>query len=111
MAKKTRTLTQARTCADLGMDELAVNLWKSAAAYEEQISPLLEALDRHREAALHRVSSASCYERAGELARAANLYRAALAGSLGDQANREVNEMLSACLKKLAKLPVVAASS
>jgi hypothetical protein len=64
----------------------------------------LETLDRYREAALHRVSAASCYQKAGELGRAANLFRAALAGSLKEETSQEVQGMLSACLKKLARL-------
>src|SRR5580693_4989455 len=82
MATKTRMLTQARTCSELGIDELATGLWQHAAVHEERIAPLMEMLGRYREAALHRVSAASCYQKAGDLSRAVNLYRAALAGPL-----------------------------
>jgi hypothetical protein len=109
MGKKSRILTQARTCSDLGMEELASDLWNTAAAHEERIAPLLETLDRHLEAALHRVSAASCYQKGGDLSRAVNLYRAALAGPVTAQTRREVESMLAACVRDLARLPVSAA--
>jgi hypothetical protein len=111
MAEKTKILTQARTCSDLDMEELAVQLWNSAAAHEERIAPMLETLDRHLEAALHRVSAANCYQKGGELSRAANLYRAALAGPLTEQTNQEVQGMLAACLRQLARSSMTAALS
>jgi hypothetical protein len=36
----------------------------SAAAYEERIAPLLDTLGRELEAAVHRISAASCYQKA-----------------------------------------------
>ena len=59
--------------ADVGLE---------AGRREEEIAPLLEAHGRQREAAMHRISAASCYERVGDRARAVNLYQAALAGPL-----------------------------
>lgn len=104
MAAKSRILSQAQTCSELGMEELAVNLWQNAAAQEERIAPLLETLGRHLEAALHRVSAASGYQKAGDLIRAANLYRAALAGPLNERTRVEVERFLTRCLRKLARL-------
>jgi tetratricopeptide (TPR) repeat protein len=102
MAEKTAVLSKARALADLGMPETAVPLWASAASYEERLAPLLEALGREQEAAVHRVSAASCYQKAGEFSRAANLYRAALAGPLRDGTRDEVLRMLADCLAELA---------
>ena len=54
------------------------------------IAPLLDVIGRDAEAALHRVSAAGCFAKSGELSRAANLYRAALAGPLSDAARADV---------------------
>jgi hypothetical protein len=58
-------------------------------------------IGRDAEAALHRVSAAACFANSGDLSRAANLYRAALAGPLADAATADVERKRSACLKKL----------
>jgi hypothetical protein len=50
---------------------------------------------------VHRVSAASCYRKAGEFSRAANLYRAALSGPLPDATCDEVRRMLDDCLAEL----------
>ncbi len=98
---KTAILSKARALVEMGMPQTAIALWSSAASYEERLAPLLEALGRHREAAVHRISAASCYQKAGDLSRAANLYRAALAGPLRDGTREEVRRMLSQCLSQL----------
>jgi hypothetical protein len=49
------------------------------------------------EAAVHRISAASCYQKAGDPSRATNLYRAALAGPLRAVTRRDVEEMLAEC--------------
>jgi hypothetical protein len=54
----------------------------AAAVYEERIAPRLDALGRALEAAASRISAASCYQKGGDLSRAANLYQAALAAPL-----------------------------
>lgn len=82
MGEKTYILSKAQALDDMGMGELAGTLWREAGRREEEIAPLLEAIGREREAAAHRISAASCCEKAGDFARAANLYRAALAGPL-----------------------------
>src|SRR5882724_433288 len=79
MASKTAILMRARTYADMGMAETAQPIWTAAAACEERIAPLLDALGRNLEAAASRISAASCYQKGGDLSRAANLYQAALA--------------------------------
>ena len=104
MAEKSAILFKAHAFADMDMAQAALPLWASAANYEERLAPLLEGLGRHREAALHRISAASCYQKVGDLSRAANLYRAALAGSLPEETQREVQQMLTACLVELSRL-------
>ena len=103
MGEKSTVLSKAHALAQMGMAETALPLWESAAGYEERLAPLLEALGRNREAAIHRISAASCYQRAGDLSRAANLYRAALAGPLPKKARQEVQEMLADCLSQLTR--------
>ena len=90
-----------RNHSDIGTSETAQSLWLSAATYKEHIAPMLDDLGRELEGAIHRISAASCYEKAGHLERAVNLYRAALSGPLRDDTREEVENMLSACLVAL----------
>jgi hypothetical protein len=110
MAEKSRLLSKAQVFRDIGLAETAEPLWVAAAEYEERIAPLLETLGRDAEAALHRISAASCYEQAGDLTRTANLYRAALGGPLPDHVRQDVQQKLSNCLTKLRRAPAVAAT-
>ena len=83
MASKTAILMKARgTLADLGMTATAQPVWTAAATYEERIAPLLDLLGRNLEAAASRISAASCYQKGGDLIRAANQYQAAIAAPL-----------------------------
>ncbi len=109
LAKKSKVLSQARAFSEMGMEESALPLWSAAAAHEERLAPLLETLGRNLEAALHRVSAASCYQRSGDLSRAANLYRAALAGPLRNDTHEEVEQLLSTCLRQLAQVALLPA--
>lgn len=101
MAEKSAVLSKAHALSEMGLVETVQPLWASAAEQEERIAPLLEALGRDLEAALHRVSAASCYQKSGDFSRAANLYRAALAGPLREDTAREVQQMLAGCLAQL----------
>jgi hypothetical protein len=103
MAKKSGILSKAQALATMGLGETAQPLWASAASYEERIASLLDAHGDRLEAAVHRISAASCYQKAGDPSRATTLYRAALAGPLREVTRKEVEEMLSACLKLLLK--------
>jgi hypothetical protein len=103
MATKTAVLMKARTFADMGMAETAQPMWTAAASYEERIAPLLDALGRNLEAAASRISAASCYEKGGDLSRAANLYQAALAAPLRPNTRRDVEAMLAGCLDELSR--------
>jgi hypothetical protein len=101
MAEKSRLLSKAQAFSDMGLEETAGPVWSSAASYDERIAPLLDVIGRDAEAALHRASAAGCFARSGDLSRAANLYRAALAGPLSDVARADVEQALSTCLKQL----------
>jgi hypothetical protein len=101
MAEKSRLLSKAQAFTEISLEETSQPLWAAAASHEARIAPLLDAIGRDAEAALHRVSAASCFVKSGDLSRAANLYRAALAGPIAEAARDDVKRMLSACLKRL----------
>jgi hypothetical protein len=101
MAKKSGILSKAQALTTMGLLETAQPLWASAASYEERIASLLDALGDSLEAAVHRISAASCYQKAGDPSRATNLYRAALAGPLRDGTRNDVEAMLKGCLALL----------
>ena len=103
MESKAAILMKARTYADMGMAETAQPIWTAAASCEERIAPLLDALGRDLEAAASRISAASCYQKGGDLSRAANLYQAALAAPLRPNTRRDVEAMLAACLDELSR--------
>jgi hypothetical protein len=101
MAKKSGILTKAQALTTMGLPETAQPLWESAAAQEERIASLLDAHGEAGEAAVHRISAASCYQKAGDPSRATNLYRAALAGPLPEVTRQEVEGFLAQCLALL----------
>ena len=105
MAEKTKVLSQAHAFAQMGLTETAEPLWHTAATLEERIAPRLDAIGRSREAAVHRISAATCYRNAGEFSQAANLFQAALAGPLNDGSRAEVEQLLEGCLGELATTP------
>lgn len=105
MAETSGLILKARALQAMGMPELAESAWSAAALAEEEIAPRLETLDRQLEAAVHRISAASCYQHAGAWAKAINMYRAALAGPLPEQTREETEQMLAACLAQLARSP------
>ena len=110
MSRKSEILSKAQALSDIGTSETAQSLWLSAATYEEHIAPMLDGLGRELEGAIHRISAASCYEKAGNPARAVNLYRAALSGPLRDDTRQEVENMLNACLVALNHQPLESGS-
>jgi hypothetical protein len=103
IAEKSAVLSKAQAFADMGLPEAAGPLWTLAASHEERLAPLLEALGHEREAAVHRLSAAGCYRRAGDLARAANHYRSALAGPLLEHTRSEAEQALRDCLAELSR--------
>lgn len=103
MAQTSGLILKARALVAMGMPELASSAWLAAAAGEEQAAARLETLDRGQEAAVHRISAASCYQNAGELAKAINLCRAALAGPLPEHTREETEQLLTVCLAQFAR--------
>jgi hypothetical protein len=101
MAESSFVLSKAQAFQAMGLGDAAQTLWQSAASLQERIAPLLDADGESLEAAVYRMSAASCYEKAGDPSRAVNLYQAALAGPLRDGTRKEVQEMLAACLARM----------
>ena len=102
MAEKSAVLSKAQTLVTMGLPEGAQSLWASAASFEERIASLLDAHGENLEAAVHRISAASCYQKAGDPSRATNLFRAALAGPLREVTRKDVEKMLNECRTLLA---------
>jgi hypothetical protein len=103
IAEKSAVLSKAQAFAELGLGDMARTLWVSAAGQEERLAPVLEALGHDLEAAVHRISAASCYRRAGDPGAAANLYRGALGGPLLEHTRQEVQRQLAECLAEIAR--------
>jgi hypothetical protein len=101
MAEASFTLSKAQAFQTMGLKEAAQTLWLSAASLQERIAPLLDAGGEILEAAVYRMSAASCYEKADDPSRAVNLYQAALAGPLREHTRKEVEGLLAACLARL----------
>jgi hypothetical protein len=103
MGKKSYLLSKAEALAEIGMVETTQPLFLSAAAYEERIAALLDSEGHELEAAVHRISAASCYAKADHLGHAVNLYRAALSGPLRDKTRADVLQLLNDCLAQFAR--------
>ncbi|MGH7170403.1 MAG: hypothetical protein ACRELG_09020 [Gemmataceae bacterium] len=101
MAESSFVLSKAQAFQAMGMGGTAQTLWLSAASLQERIAPLLDADGAALEAAVYRMSAASCYEKADDPSRAVNLYHAALAGPLRQETRKDVEAMLAACLARL----------
>src|SRR5205807_730333 len=96
-------LSHAQALADYGRQEEAAAEWARAAECEEQVAYLLEANGQEREAAIHRVSAASCYEEFGQYARAATLLRAALSIELPADYVARIELQRTRCLVRARK--------
>lgn len=106
MGKKTYHLSKANALSEIGMEETAQSLYLAAAGFEEQIAVLLDSSDQELEAAIHRISAASCYKTAGNLNSAVNLFRAALSAPLQENTRNDVKQLLNECLQELASEPM-----
>ena len=96
-------LSHAESLADYGRkDEAAAELAR-AASCEEEVASLLDAAEREAEAALHRVSAASCYEQLRQFARAVTLLRAAISGPIQPEYRRKIERQLTRCLAQAHK--------
>lgn len=96
-------LSHAQALTDYGRQEEAAAEWARAAACEEQASCLLDADGQEREAAIHRVSAASCCEKLGQYARAVTLLRAAHPAPLPDDYRVQVEQQLARALARAYK--------
>ncbi len=97
-------LSHAQALADYERKEEADAELARAASCEEQVAYLLDAVGREKEAVIHRVSAASCYEQLGERARAVTLLRAVLSAQLADDYRHRVEQQLAKCLAQAATL-------
>jgi hypothetical protein len=93
-------LSHAQALSDYRRQEEAAAEWARAAACEEEVACLLEAAGEEQEAAIHRVSAASCFERLGQHARAVTLLHAALSGSLPADFRARVEKQLASAVAR-----------
>jgi hypothetical protein len=102
-------LSHADALAGYGRQAESLAELARAAICEEQVACLLEADAQDSEAAIHRVSAASCHEKLGQSARAATLLRAALSADLPGEYRTRVEQQRIRCLaqarKELSRLP------
>lgn len=96
-------LSHAQALTDYGRSEEAAAEWTRAADCEEQAACLLEADGQEREAAIHRVSAASCCENLGQYARVVTLLRAALPAPLPHDYRVRVEQQLTHALERAHK--------
>src|SRR5262249_58948407 len=96
-------LSHAQALTDYGRREEAAAELTRAASAEEQVACLLDADGQDLEAAIHRVSAASCHEKLGQYTRAVTLLRAALAGPLHANYRARVEQLLARCLAQAQK--------
>lgn len=96
-------LSHAQALTDYGRQQEAAAEFTRAAAAEEQAACLLDADGQELEAAIHRISAASCYEKLGQHTRAVTLLRAALAAPLYANHRARVEQQLTRCLAQAIK--------
>lgn len=77
--------------------------WLEAAICEKEVACLLEAERQDIDAAIHYISAASCFARAGQFVHAVPLLRTALSFSIRDVTRLEVETMLKKWLPKAKK--------
>jgi hypothetical protein len=96
-------LSHAQALTDYGRKDEASAEWERAAQCEEQVACLLDSDGQELEAAIHRVSAASCYEKRGQYTRAVTLLRAGLGGPLHHEYRGRVEQLLVRCLAQAQK--------
>lgn len=96
-------LSHAQALTDYDRQEEAAAEWARAAACEEQAACLLEADGQQLEAAIHRVSAASCYEKLSQHPRAVTLLRAALSAPLPQDYRLRIEQQLARALAQAYK--------
>ena len=102
-------LSHAQALGDYGRFEEAAAELVRAADCEEQVACLLESDRQELEAAIHRVSAATCREKLGHYPRAVTLLRGALSATLREDYRTRVEQQLARCLalayKELKRVP------
>ena len=93
-------LSHAQALSDYGRQEEASAELSRAATAEEEAACLLDADGQDLEAAIHRVSAASCLEKLGYHTRAVTFLRAALCADLPDEYRGRVEQQLARCLAR-----------
>src|SRR5438067_1622370 len=93
-------LSHAQALADYGRDGEARAELARAADCEERIACVLEAQGNEQEAAIHRVSAATCHEKLGAYARAVTLLGAALSAELPAEFRARVKRHRARCLQQ-----------
>jgi len=96
-------LSHAQALGDYGRHEEAAAEMARAAGCEEQVACLLDADGQELEAAIHRVSAASCFEKLGQYTRAVTLLRAALGAPLHDAYPARVRQQWKRVLVRARK--------
>jgi hypothetical protein len=96
-------LSHAQALTDYGRREEASAELVRAAGCEEQVACLLEADGQEREAAIHRVSAATCFEKLGQFTRTVTLLHAALSVSLPEDYRTRVEQQLASALNQARK--------
>lgn len=94
-------LSHAQALDDYGREEAAAELAR-AADCEEQVACLLEADGQEQEAAIHRVSAASCHEKLDQYTRAVTLL-AACSVPLPEAYGARVEQQRARCLAQVVK--------
>jgi hypothetical protein len=111
LGEKSRVLSQAQAFEQMGLSETTKTLWLAAASLEERLAPWMDGLRRDDESAVHRISAGSCYRKGGHPDRAANMFRAALAGTLPADVRADVEKMLAECIEELTATPMAGAGT
>jgi hypothetical protein len=96
-------MSHAQALADYGRADEAAVEWARAAKCEEEVACLLEADGQELEAAIHRVSAASCHDQLGQFTRGVTLLRAALSAPLTDEFRERVQGQLKNYLSAAGK--------
>jgi hypothetical protein len=96
-------LSHAQALSDYGRQEEASAEWARAAVSEEQVACLLEVDGQEREAAIHRISAATCFEKLGQYARAVTLLHAALSVPLPEDYRSRIEQQLASALTRAQK--------
>jgi hypothetical protein len=91
-------VSHAQALADYGRHEEAAAELAWAANAEEQVACLLEASGQDNEAAIHRVSAATCQNKLRQFSRAVTLLRAALSAPLSEEYHAWVEQQRARCL-------------